>query len=75
MASEKLAVSFAPSLAQNVRDDANETADGNVSAWLADAAHAKLRQRKLREFVGEYQAEHGAFTDEERAQADALWQD
>jgi len=35
MASEKLAVSFAPALAQNIRDDANETANGNVSADIA----------------------------------------
>lgn len=75
MSSEKLAISFEPTLAQDVRDDAEQTASGNVSAWLADAARAKLRQRKLREAVDEYEAEHGAFTSEEKAQADALWQD
>ena len=42
---------------------------------LADAARIKLRQRKLRDAVNDYEAENGAFTDEEKAQADSLWVD
>ena len=36
--SEKISISFKPALARDVRDDADETTCGNVSAWLADAA-------------------------------------
>ena len=67
-----------------VREAADE-AGLSLSEWLAQAAEAKIRadgqarilgeaererrRRGLREFLDEYQAEHGAFTDEEMARA------
>jgi hypothetical protein len=67
-----------------VREAADE-AGLSLSEWLAQAAEAKIRadgqarileeaerERRfqgLREFLDEYQAEHGAFTDEEMAEA------
>ncbi len=69
MASEKLAISFESALARDVRDDADQTASGNVSAWLADAAREKLRQRKLDEAVQDYEDEYGSFGDGELDEA------
>lgn len=63
-------------LASDIRAAAR-AAGQPVSVWLAEAAQAKLRsgetEAALRErrsvalgqFLDEYQAEHGAFTDEE----------
>jgi hypothetical protein len=79
-----LSVTFAPELREAVREAADE-AGLSLSEWLAQAAEAKIRadgqarileeaererrRRGLREFLDEYQAEHGAFTDEEMARA------
>jgi TRAP-type C4-dicarboxylate transport system substrate-binding protein len=75
---------FAPELREAVREAADE-AGVSLSEWLAQAAEAKIRadgqarileeaahkrrMEGLREYLDEYQAEHGAFTDEEMAQA------
>ena len=71
---------FAPELREVVREAADE-AGLSLSEWLAQAAEAKLRadgqarileearRRGLREFLDEYQAEYGAFTEEEMAKA------
>jgi hypothetical protein len=80
----ELSVTFAPELREAVREAADE-AGLSLSEWLAQAAEAKIRadgqarileeaererrRRGLREFLDEYQAEHGAFTDEEMARA------
>ena len=80
----ELSVTFAPELREAVRKAADE-AGPSLSEWLAQAAEAKIRadgqarileeaerERRfqgLREFLDEYQAEHGAFTDEEMAEA------
>jgi hypothetical protein len=56
----ELSVTFAPELGEAVSAAAAE-AGLPLSEWLAQAA--------LREFLDEYQAEHGAFTDEEMAEA------
>jgi hypothetical protein len=53
-------VTFAPELGEAVSAAAAE-AGLPLSEWLAQAG--------LREFLDEYQAEHGAFTDEEMAEA------
>ena len=79
-----MSVTFAPELGEAVSAAAAE-AGLPLSEWLAQAAEAKInadgtpgssrRQsasaacRALREFLDEYQAEHGAFTDEEMAEA------
>jgi TRAP-type C4-dicarboxylate transport system substrate-binding protein len=80
----ELSVTFAPELREAVREAADE-AGLSLSEWLSQAAEAKIRadgqarileeaererrRRGLREFLDEYQAEHGAFTDEEMAEA------
>jgi hypothetical protein len=73
MSVERLAVSFEPELAKEVRDAASLTLDGNVSAWLAEAARNKLRQQALGEAVRQYEAEEGEFSDEEMAEIGAEW--
>jgi hypothetical protein len=66
----KLSVSFDPQLDADVRAAA-EKAGLSVSAWLADVAADRLRDLHLREFLDAYEQEHGAFTPEELAAADA----
>jgi hypothetical protein len=73
-----MSISFAPELDDAVRDAA-ERAGMSLSAWLAEAARAKLRaeedegeahkrrMRGLGEFLDEWEAEHGSFTEEELA--------
>lgn len=73
MAVERLAVSFDPELAREVRQAASGTLDGNVSAWLADAARHKLRQQALGEAVRQFEEEHGEFSDQEMLQIGAEW--
>jgi len=79
-----LSVTFAPELGEAVRAAAAE-AGLSLSEWLAQAAEAKIRAdgqarileeaererrfQAFRELLDEYQAEHGAFTDEEMARA------
>ncbi len=79
-----MSVTFAPELREAVREAADE-AGLSLSGWLAQAAEARIRvdgqarileeaerERRfqgLREFLDEYQAERGAFTDEEMAEA------
>ena len=79
-----MSVTFAPELREAVREAADE-AGLSLSDWLSQAAEAKLnadrdagilaeaererRRRGLREFLDEYQAEYGAFTEEEMARA------
>ncbi len=58
----RLAVSFDPKLAKAVRRAAGKE---STSAWLADAARAKLRSRGLLQVVREWEAEHGAISAEE----------
>ena len=71
---------FAPELREAVREAADE-AGLSLTGWMSQAAEAKLRadgqarileearRRGLREFLDEYQAEYGAFTEEEMAEA------
>ena len=70
MKADKLTVSFPLELGEAVRAAAEQAGEG-LSGWLADAAAAKLRAEALAEFLDDYEAEHGAFTAEELAQASA----
>jgi hypothetical protein len=75
-----MSISFAPDLGDAVREAA-ERAGMTLSSWLAEAAEAKLREQAdeaaedkrrlqgLGEYLDEWEAEHGAFTDEELARA------
>lgn len=52
----RLAISFDPALAKQVRKAAGKQP---TSAWLADAARRKLRAEGLRAVVEEWETEHG----------------
>ncbi|MEV0483267.1 type II toxin-antitoxin system CcdA family antitoxin [Streptomyces sp. NPDC050508] len=67
MASKKITITVPEELVEAAR----ELTD-NVSGYVAEAFARKIRNDLLAEEVRRYEAEHGAFTDEERAEADAL---
>jgi hypothetical protein len=67
---DKLSVSFAPDLGDAVRDAARHNGS-SLSAWLADAATAKLRAQALADYLSDWEAEHGKLTTEEIAKASA----
>jgi hypothetical protein len=67
---DKLSVSFDPELGDAVRGAAKRAGRG-LSAWLAEAAEAKLRAEALRDFLDDWEAEHGVLTADELAVAAA----
>jgi hypothetical protein len=67
---DKLSVSFAPSLGDAVRGAARHSGS-SLSAWLADAAAAKLRAQALADYLQEWEGEHGELTAAELARAAA----
>ena len=67
---DKLSISMDPQLGDDVRLAA-ERAGVSVSAWLAEAAAARLRKQALAEFLSDWQAKHGKITPEELARARA----
>lgn len=58
MAAEKLSISLDAELAASVRAAASEQGV-SVSTWLADAALAQVRQRRLREALDHLTSEEG----------------
>lgn len=70
VAVERLTVSLEAGLAAAVRDAADADSQ-NVSSWLAEAARRQLAARGLRDVIGAWEAEHGAFRDDELAAARA----
>lgn len=68
MKAEKLSISMAPQLGDDVRVAAGR-AGVSVSAWLADAAAARLRKQALADFLSSWQAKHGKITAAELAKA------
>ena len=67
---DKLSISFNADLGNEVRDAARKAGTG-VSAWLADAAAAKLRADALADFLDTWEKEHGPLTAEELRRAEA----
>ncbi len=67
---DKLSVSFAPDVGDAVREAAHAKGS-SISAWLEDAAAAKLRTQALAEYLREWEARHGALSEEELAKAAA----
>lgn len=65
-----MSVSIDPVLGDDIRAAA-ERAGLSVSAWLAQAAAARLRWEALTEFLSDWQSEHGAITPAELAKARA----
>ena len=68
MAVKKLSISVEAGLSEEIARHA-QLAGVSLSAWLADAAAAKLRKAAWVEYFEEYEREFGAFTEEEMAQA------
>ena len=60
----KMSISLDPGLSADIRQAA-ELEGTSLSAWIADAAAARLRSEALDAFFEDYQHEHGAFTDDE----------
>jgi hypothetical protein len=67
---DKMSISLDPQLGDDIRGAA-ERAGMSVSAWLADAAAARLRKQALAEFLSDWQAKHGRITAAELARARA----
>jgi hypothetical protein len=67
---DKLSISMDPQLGDDIRSAA-ATAGVSVSAWLVEAAAARLRRQALADFLSDWQAKHGAITSEELAKARA----
>jgi hypothetical protein len=68
MKATKLSISLDAELGDEVRQAARKAGKG-LSAWLAEAAAAKLRNEGLRELLDEWEIEHGPITPEELARA------
>jgi len=68
MAVERITVSLEAELAEAVREAAAADAQ-NLSAWLAGAARRRLATRGLRDVIAEWEAKHGAFSEDELATA------
>lgn len=68
----KLSVSLDPDLLAELREAAAEQHQ-SVSGWLAAAARRQLKLRQADRVLKEWQAENGAFTEDERAEADGRW--
>jgi hypothetical protein len=64
-----MSISFETELGDAVRAAAAQ-AGKPLSSWLAEAAASKLRAEALAEFLTGWEAEHGALTAEEIAQAE-----
>jgi hypothetical protein len=67
---DKLSISFDPDLGDAVRDAAKHRGS-SLSAWLAEAAAAKLRAEALTDYLQDWEAKHGPLTADELAVAAA----
>jgi len=66
---DKMSLSFPPDVGEEMRRAAHRSGM-SVSAWVTDAARAKLRREALGAALEDYQAEHGRFTAAEIAEAE-----
>jgi hypothetical protein len=73
MAARKLAVSFDEDLARAVDEAAEQATEGNVSAWLAEAARARLRHEAGQQLLEELMAGQPPITEVEREQVRKEW--
>ena len=69
MAVQKLTISFGYDLAEQVK----AVAEGNVSAWLADAAQHKLRLLEASALLHSYEADHGEINEKELVEVRTEW--
>jgi hypothetical protein len=66
---DKMSVSFEAELGDAIRDAARRAGTG-PSAWLSEAAAAKLRAEALVEFLDDWENAHAPLTLQELAQAE-----
>lgn len=71
MAVKKISVALEPDVAEAAASAAQAHGQ-SLSAWLNDAARARLVLERGRRAVEQWQDDHGALTEDERASADAL---
>lgn len=67
MATKKIAIAVPEELVEAARG-----LTGNISGYVAEVFARQIRNDLLAEELRRYQDEHGAFADEERAEADTL---
>jgi hypothetical protein len=65
---QKLSVSFAPELAELIRQAA-DAAEKSVAAWMAEAARHRLKLDAMRAALEAFEAVHGPITDEKPSAA------
>ena len=73
MGSKQLAISMDEELVTRVKAAAEQSTDGNVSAWLADAANAQLRYEEARRVLDELVAEQGSPSEAAVAEVRRQW--
>ena len=67
---DKISISLEAGLGDAVRQAARRD-DKGLSAWLGEAARAKLRAEALEAFLDAWEQEHGSLTAEELRRAEA----
>jgi hypothetical protein len=75
MAVKQLAISMDPKLVSRVRKAAKRSREGNVSAWLADAASAQLRHEEARLLLDKMVAEEGPISQTAIKQVRRQWRE
>jgi hypothetical protein len=65
-----ISVSLPEGTVQALRD---ATGNRGISALVAAAVERELRDRATAAYIAEFEREHGAFTEDEKQAADALW--
>jgi len=73
MGVEKMSVSFDLELGGAIKASAERKAQ-TVSAWLAEAARARLRNEALTGAMSQWEQQFGSLTDEELRAAEAAFQ-
>lgn len=71
---DRFSITMDPELGKAVREAA-EAEGMSVSAWVARAAEDRVRLKLLAEYFEEWEAEHGAITEDEMAAADEFMRD
>jgi hypothetical protein len=73
MAAKQLAITMDEELVSRVKKAAERSSEGNVSAWLADAASAQLRYEEARRVLDELVAEQGPVPESAIAEVRRQW--
>ena len=68
MVAERITISIDKDLAGALRQAAADD-DTNISAWASKAIRRTLNNRGLRAVIADWEAEHGAFTENELDEA------